>query len=31
MHLSRWVSVMPLLMVLVADDDATPDVAALFA
>jgi len=30
-HLARWVSVMPLLMVLVADDDATPDVAALFA
>ena len=30
-HLSRWASVMPLLMVLVADGDATPDVAALFA
>ena len=26
-HLARWVSVMPLLIVLVADDDATPDVA----
>jgi hypothetical protein len=30
-HLARWTSVMPLLMVLVADGDATPDVAALFA